>query len=130
MRIFIALLLLASPATAAEPMTGAEFEAYTKGKVLDFLMNGEVYGTEEYLSNRRVRWAFEGEDCQNGFWYERAPSEICFIYDGTIDEQCWHYTATPDGVAADFLGDSEGPNIYVAGENPNGLFCPGPKVGV
>ena len=129
MRLFITLLLLASPA-AAEPMTGAEFEDFTQGKVLDFLMNGEIYGTEEYLSNRRVRWAFTGEDCQNGFWYERAPREICFIYDGTIDEQCWNYTQTPDGVAADFLGDDEPADIYVAGENPDGLFCPGPKVGV
>ena len=129
MKFILACLLAASP-VFAEPMTGDEFEAYVTGKTLDFSTDGQIYGREEYLPNRRVRWAFAGDKCMNGFWYERAPREICFIYDGTIDEQCWHYTATADGVAADFLGDNEPADIYVAGENPDGLFCPGPKVGV
>lgn len=129
MRFLIALLLLATP-SVAEPMTGAEFEAYATGRTLDFAMNGEVYGTEQYLPNRRVRWAFRDGECLNGFWYEKRPREICFVYEGNIGEQCWHYSATETGMIAEFLGASDSPDVYVAGDNPDGLYCRGPDLGV
>ena len=128
MKLVLVFLLAASP-SFAEPMTGDEFEAYVTGKTLDFSTDGEVYGREEYLPNRRVRWAFAGDKCMNGFWYERAPREICFIYDDSIDEHCWYYRATPDGMMADFLNEPGGPAVH-ADESDTGLFCPGPDVGV
>jgi hypothetical protein len=129
MKLVFACLLAATP-VCAEPMTGAEFEAYVTGKTLDFAINGEIYGREEYLPNRRVRWAFSGDKCLNGFWYERAPREICFIYDDSIDEQCWNYSETPEGMIARFLNDPSAPDVYAADESDTGLFCPGPEVGV
>ena len=50
--------LLSTPCFAAEPMNGAQFEAYVEGKTLYFGQNGQAYGVEEYLEDRRVRWSF------------------------------------------------------------------------
>ena len=46
---------LAMPCFAAEPMNGAQFESYVEGKTLYFGQNGQAYGVEEYLDDRRVR---------------------------------------------------------------------------
>jgi hypothetical protein len=61
-------------------MSAAEFEDYTTGQTLTFSFMGVPYGVEQYLPGRRVIWAFIGEDCHEGRWYEDAGN-ICFVYD-------------------------------------------------
>ena len=57
-------------AETGRPMTGAEFEAATTGRTLYYNSAGQAYGVEQYLPGRRVIWAFVGDDCRKGNWYE------------------------------------------------------------
>ena len=61
-RVLLASLLLSLPSalTAQSPMSAEEFDAYTQGKTFYYAENGNAYGGEEYLRNRRVRWSFLG----------------------------------------------------------------------
>lgn len=125
----LAVLVLASPAVAADrPMTGPEFEAYTTGKTLFYGTNGRDYGVEEYLENRRVRWSFLGDECVDGIWYERG-ADICFRYDGRIEEQCWQFFLSEDGLTARVSGDTGSPTVYEIRQSPEPMQCLGPQIG-
>lgn len=132
MRVAVLILALAVPAAAQEAeqaMTAAEFEAYTTGKTLSYATVGsEPYGSEEYLPDRQVRWAFSGQDCKDGEWYE-AGELICFVYEDNPDAQCWSFFLTPQGLRAQFANRASAP-LYVIDESPEPLFCPGPQIGV
>lgn len=125
----LALALLAAPATAQDAMTGDEFEAYTAGKTLLFGLLGEVYGGEDYLADRRVRWSFLDGRCQDGVWYEEA-GEICFAYDDHPEPICWLFYETPSGLVAELAGGEASQQLYETGEAEEPLFCLGPEVGV
>ncbi|MEL6915702.1 MAG: hypothetical protein AAFP13_14490 [Pseudomonadota bacterium] len=122
--------LLPGPLLAQDtPMTAAEFEAFVTGKTLSYGRQGEApYGTEEYLPDRQVRWAFTGEECKDGVWYAEGAL-ICFVYDDDPEPQCWQFFAGPDGLRADFAGREDAP-IYSVRESEEPLFCPGPRIGV
>ena len=129
-RLFVLLALAATPALADDvPMTGAEFEAYASGKTLTFAQNGQVYGIEQYLSGRRVRWAFIENDCMDGYWYE-SGDQICFLYDTDGPVQCWHFYREAQGLRADFVGNESGAELYEAQQSDEPLLCKGPQVGV
>src|SRR5690606_20167157 len=55
-----------APATSGTPMTAEEFDSYATGKTLTYSQYGQIFGTEEYLPNRRVRWQVTGDLCQYG----------------------------------------------------------------
>ncbi len=130
MRIFAALALIASPAFAQDaPMTAAEFEAYSTGRTLSFAQYGTVFGTEQYLPGRRVMWAFEGGECQEGFWYPQ-DEQICFAYVGGEFPQCWTFWKGDTGLRAKFAGDPDGTELSEVGKSAKPLNCPGPDVGV
>ncbi|GKY87253.1 hypothetical protein [Sinisalibacter aestuarii] len=120
-------LFLASPALAQEPMTGAEFEAYTTGKTLLYGIGGQVYGGEDYLPGRKVRWSFLDGKCLDGTWYE-AAGQICFAYVDDPTPVCWVFFETGDGLVAHLNGD-ETQSLYETGEADEPLFCLGPEVG-
>lgn len=124
----LALAVMAQPTLAQEPMTGAEFEAYTTGKTLLYGTGGEVYGGEDYLDDRQVRWSFLDGKCLDGHWYEDAPY-ICFVYDDDPTPVCWTFFETPGGLEAHLNGD-ESEALYETGESPEPLVCLGPEVGV
>lgn len=130
----LALCLTLSPAllAAAEPpmaMTGAEFEAYTTGKTLTFSQHGEVYGAEQYLPGRNVRWAFKGDVCRNGSWYEQAGL-ICFVYDHDPGPQCWTFWRQDGRLTGLFIGDGSGSELSEVAQSPDPLACAGPDLGV
>lgn len=130
MKRFILLLsLLAMPVQAAEPMSAAEFEAYTTGKTLYFGQGGQPYGVEEYLENRRVRWSFLDGQCKEGIWYEEND-QICFIYEDNPAPQCWTFFAQSGGLVAQFQNDPDATTLYEAGEADEPMMCLGPEVGV
>ena len=124
-------LALALPAAAAEtPMSAAEFDAYTIGRTLTYADRGRIYGIEEYLPGRRVRWAFVGEECRAGFWYAEGE-RICFVYEHDPTPQCWVFTERAGRLTARFTGDGEdGRELYEAQRSDEPLVCPGPDVGV
>ncbi|MCW1931960.1 hypothetical protein [Pararhodobacter zhoushanensis] len=128
------LLALSVPALAQEmsrPIGAEEFQAYTEGRTLSYNFSGTPYGTEEYLPDRRVRWAFRDQECQDGVWYERNGN-ICFLYDNDpTDEQCWSFYATSDGLRGVFQGpDGPTTELYEVEQSSAPLSCMGPEVGV
>lgn len=119
------------PMPEGAPMTAEEFDAYTLGRTLSYAFNGTSYGIEEYLPNRRVRWAFSEDVCQEGVWYQRDQN-ICFLYeDSTMDEQCWRFYETEGGLRAVFQGpDGPSTELYEVQQSDGPLSCMGPGVGV
>jgi hypothetical protein len=121
--------LLTAPCFAAEPMTGAQFEAYVTGKTLYFGQNGQAYGVEEYLDDRRVRWSFLDGKCKDGVWYEDRDM-ICFVYEDNPTPQCWTFFKESGGLRAIFENDPTATTLYEAQQNDEPMVCLGPEVGV
>ena len=129
-RAVLIAALAVFPNLAAAAMTGEEFEDYVTGQTLTFAENGVIYGIEEYLPNRRVRWAFVGDQCQDGIWYE-ADGKICFLYEDRPDDpQCWVFTRDEGRLNALFAGTEDERRLYEAARTDEPLICPGPDVGV
>lgn len=132
MRSVFALAFLICSAVQASgdvPLSADEFEAYTTGKTLTFAADGQVYGVEEYLDGRRVRWAFLEDQCQDGFWYPQGEM-ICFVYDAIPDPQCWTFFDGGGGLIAEFQGEVLETTLFETRQSPEPLMCLGPEVGV
>ncbi|WP_170348303.1 MULTISPECIES: hypothetical protein [Ruegeria] len=127
--LVILLLLPAYSATAQSALSGADFDDYTRGKTLFYGFQGQVYGVERYLPNRRVIWSFLDGDCKHGVWYEK-DAQICFIYEDRLDPQCWVFTRSGGGLIAQFEGDPEETELYEAEDVDEEMICYGPDVGV
>lgn len=128
--LIVGLLPLASAGAAETPITAAEFEAYVTGKTLTYASSGEVWGAEQYRAGRSVTWAFTGQPCQNGTWYDNGNNEICFVYNAEEGPQCWHFFKDSAGLRAQFVGDPEGTPLSEVAQSNAPLICPGPDVGV
>ena len=124
-----ALALLPLPAFADTLMTAAEFDAFVTGRVMDYTQSGAVWGTEKYMPNRRVLWAFTDAECREGVWYDKGD-QICFVYEDPDDPQCWLFYKTDTGVSVRFVGDAVGSEMSIVTESPGPLGCPAPGLGV
>ncbi|MEO0653677.1 MAG: hypothetical protein AAFY77_02285 [Pseudomonadota bacterium] len=132
MKCLAVLALSTLPAAAASgdiPMSAAEFEAYTTGKTLTFAADGQVYGIEEYLEGRRVRWAFLEDQCQDGVWYPQGQM-ICFVYEHIPDPQCWTFYRGDAGLIAQFENEGGSTTLFETRQSAEPLVCLGPEVGV
>lgn len=110
-------------ASAQDPMTAEEFDAYATGKTLTYSQYGEIYGTEEYLPNRRVRWQVTGDICQYGRWYEKGGL-ICFAYEYSDGEHCWSFWQEDGGLRALSTEDLPGDELSEVKDATRGLSCP------
>lgn len=124
-------LTLAPLAVAAEgtPMTAEEFDAYVTGKTLTYSQYGNLFGIEEYLPDRKVRWKYSEDICQYGSWFQREDM-ICFVYEYDEAEHCWKFWHEGDGLTALSINDAPGAELKEDAQTTNGLNCPGPDVGV
>lgn len=127
--LLAALLLSALPASAQDLMTAEEFEAYATGKTLTYSSDGSIFGIEQYLPDRRVRWAFTDDICRDGYWYEEAGL-ICFVYEHDGTPQCWSFWTEGDSLRARFENDPEGTELSEVEASDGPLICAGPDVGV
>lgn len=125
----LALTLLPLPALSADLLTADEFDAYTMGKTLSYVWQGQEFGKEQYLPGRKVVWAFSGDECRRGEWYEQAGN-ICFVYEDDPDPKCWSFQQSASGLMAKFVGDPDGTELSEVSQSPTPLACPGPDVGV
>lgn len=125
----ILLVLIVQPAAAQSPLSGAEFDVYTRGKTLFYGFDGQAYGVERYLPNRRVIWSYLDGNCMEGIWYERED-QICFLYEDQFDPQCWVFTQSGGGLIAQFEGDPTATELYEAKDIGEEMLCYGPDVGV
>ncbi len=126
MKYAFALLLLATPALAENPMTGAEFEAYAKGRTLTFSSQSGPYGVERYLPGRRVIWSFLDDECQEGAWYEEeiaGDPAICFLYDFDPEPKCWAMYLDGERLRAEYLNQPGTSILYEALEGEEALIC-------
>lgn len=109
--------ILAMPATAETPMTGAEFEAYTTGKTLSYgTAANPGFGVERYLPGRRVLWSTVPGECLEGKWYDTA-TEICFVYRDDPVHKCWEVFQTPNGIRSVFTNVPDGTVLFEATES-------------
>ena len=113
-----------APALAENAMTAEEFETYVEGRTLTFGIEGQPYGIERYMPDRRVIWSFVGEDCKQGVWYEEA-GHICFAYDGEEAPHCWQFFEEEDGLRAEFTSDPGSTTLYEVRDDDQPLICPG-----
>lgn len=127
---FLALIFLAAPVWAEEPMTAEAFEAHVAGRTLTYAEGGHVWGREQYLPGRKVLWAFEGQACKRGYWWQEPTGAICFAYDDGGAPDCWLFYDRGATIAARSLEDPEGTELSEMAESPTPLLCPGPEVGV
>ncbi|MDZ4135335.1 MAG: hypothetical protein U1D06_07030 [Paracoccaceae bacterium] len=116
-------------APAQTQLSAEDFEAYATGKTLTYAIGGQVYGTEQYLPGRRVLWAFSGDTCRKGRWYEDA-GKICFVYEHDSTPQCWTFQQGDDGLRARFTQDPASAELSEVAQTPEPLICSGPDVGV
>lgn len=129
MRVALALVLLATPVLAEPTLSAEDFDALTLGRTMTWAEFGSVYGVEQYLPGRKVRWTVLGDDCRTGQWYQDG-SAICFLYEGDIDPYCWEITASGTDLRARLATDAPGSEPVVVTETTEPLACFGPEVGV
>jgi len=122
-------LLLATPLAAQTPMDADSFDAYTQGKTLYYGFDGTMYGAEEYLPNRRVRWSVLDGHCQEGKWHQDGQM-ICFIYEGKTEAQCWSFYQRESGLMAQFENDPDQTTLFETGPSDRPMICLGPEIGV
>jgi hypothetical protein len=115
-------LLLATPALAETPMTAQDFDAFATGKTLTYQRSGQLFGTEEYLPGRKVRWYETGKGCSNGTWFAQDQS-ICFTYTGSPEPACWIFVRSGDRVVAHSMDDAPGDQPFQVAPRDTPLSC-------
>ena len=124
------VLGFAAPSVQAEtPLTGPEFEANTTGATITYDYGDGLFGTEEYLPGRQVRWAFDGDLCIYGEWYQQND-QICFVYETDPTPACWLYFLDDGDIRGRYMGDGGGWEILESSRDGGPLPCAGPDVGV
>lgn len=124
MRHVLPFLLVALPAAAQEPLSAAEFDDYVSGRTLTYGTAEGPYGVERYHDGRRVTWAFLDGACEEGYWEERDPGMICFVYETLEPDQCWHFYREGTGLRAEFVNDPSMSYLYEVTEDELPLVCP------
>jgi hypothetical protein len=129
------ILLAAWPAIASAeiPLTGAEFQAHVGQNTFSYLYSNAVRGVADYGPDRTLLWAFEGDACFRGQWFEDG-SDICFAFEDGSLSACWAFYLDGNrlrGVATR-LGSGNPPDIEIFEEahTDQPLSCGGPDVGV
>jgi hypothetical protein len=122
-------VLAATPALAEAPLNGPAFDSATMGATITYDYGNGLFGTEEYLPGRKVRWAFDGDLCIYGEWYEQ-DDEICFVYEDDPTPHCWLYFLEGGKIRGRYMGDGGGWEILESSRDGGPLPCAGPDVGV
>lgn len=125
----LALILLASPCLAGPPLDDEGFDAATKGATITYDYGDGLFGTEEYLDNRQVRWAFDGDLCIYGIWHQKGD-QICFDYENDPEPACWLYFLENGRIRGVYMGQGGGWDILESSRDGGPLPCAGPDVGV
>lgn len=125
----LALVWNALPALSQTPLTADEFEAHVTGKTVTYQQRDVIFGIEEYLPGRKVRWSVAPGQCQYGSWYPEGP-HICFVYEDNPVPHCWTFWKEDGALVV--LSDTglPGDELYEIDRSDTPLACPGPDVGV
>ncbi len=129
MRAAFLFLCAVTPALAEPTLTAEGFDALTLGRTMTWAEFGSVYGVEQYLPGRKVRWTVLGDDCKTGHWYQDGPA-ICFQYEDDPAPDCWEITSSGAGLLARYTTNPPEAEPVVVRETTELLACLGPEVGV
>ncbi|MCU0904151.1 MAG: hypothetical protein MUE83_09790 [Tabrizicola sp.] len=127
--IVLTLGLAVPPAQADTPITAEVFETHVTGKTITYSQFDSVFGIEEYLPDRKVRWSVAPNECQYGSWYPSGEN-ICFVYEYDPTPACWTFWLRNGALVALSTEALPGAELYEVEANTNPLPCPGPDVGV
>ncbi|MEO0679926.1 MAG: hypothetical protein AAF192_05875 [Pseudomonadota bacterium] len=119
------VLLAAAGAARADTVVGPEaFEALTEGRVMIYTHQGEPFGAEQYLPDRRVLWQRDSGGCLQGVWFGEGD-DICFDYEDLPGVAvCWSVRRTAEGeVVALRHGSGEPFELTLGQERKQPLEC-------
>ena len=122
-------LIFTTAAHAQTRMSGAEFDALSQGTTMYFTENGQFYGAEQFLPDRRSVWRAEDGTCVNGKWNEEKGS-LCFLYDNGDGPYCWDITGSIEDMT---ITSTTGPDplvLKLSGQDTTPIICTGPAFGV
>lgn len=125
----LAAAFAATPALADTPLTAEAFEDHVTGKTVTYQQYDSVFGIEEYLPGRKVRWSTAPNECQYGSWYPQADM-ICFVYEYDPTPSCWTFWMKDGGLVALSETGIAGEELHEVAASDQGLPCPGPDIGV
>ncbi|MFN3992782.1 MAG: hypothetical protein ACK4IU_07705 [Tabrizicola flagellatus] len=111
------------------PISAEEFEAHVVGKTVTYHQHGLLFGIEEYLPDRKVRWSVTADTCQYGVWYP-SGQDICFVYEDDPKPACWTFWLNDGALVALSTEAAPGQELYETSADTTPLPCPGPDVGV
>jgi len=128
-RASVLLLSLVTPGLAETPISPEQFEAHVTGKTLTYQQFDYIFGVEEYLPDRKVRWSTAPDECQYGSWYPQGK-DICFVYEYDPTPACWTFWMKDGALVALSTTGLPGEELHEVQASDQGLPCPGPEVGV
>ena len=128
MRLILALLAFATPALAETPITAETFESHVTGKTITYQQFDSLFGIEEYLEGRKVRWSTAPNECLYGSWYPQGDA-ICFVYEYDPTPACWTFWMRNGALVALSTNGLPGEELHEVDASAQGLPCPGPDVG-
>lgn len=126
----LALLAAMTPAQAQTQtaLTAEEFEAHVTGYTITYQQFSGVFGIEEYLPGREVRWSVAENLCRYGSWYPEGDA-ICFVYEYDPTPHCWTFWLQGGTLRALSVNDLPGAELTAVDRSETPLSCPGPDVG-
>jgi hypothetical protein len=129
MRLAVLLALWPAMASAETPLTAQEFQAHVTGRTITYRQFDSIFGIEEYLPDRKVRWSTGPGECQYGSWYPRG-TDICFVYGSDPTPACWTFWLRGGALVALSVDAAPGEELFEVASDDTPLPCPGPEVGV
>jgi hypothetical protein len=125
----VASALGSAAAHAQTPLTADQFEAHVTGKTITYKQQDFIFGIEEYLPDRKVRWSVAPDECQYGRWYPQGD-DICFVYEYDPMPACWTFWLEGGFLVSLSVNAAPGAELYEVDASDQPLPCPGPDVGV
>ena len=129
--LLLLALFAAPPAGAAEPVSPSAFRDWAEGHTLHFERAGEAFGSEAFREGGAVTWRFPDGSCVDGLWRPHS-GQLCFVYEGMPEVQCWRVLRDGDGFFARLLGDGPdaGMELRIARRDSRPLLCGAPGLGL
>ena len=117
------------PLPASEtPLTADGFDAHVTGRTITYRQFDSIFGVEEYLPGRKVRWSVAPNECQYGSWFPQGD-DICFVYEYNPTPTCWTFWLRSGALVARSVTANPGEDLHEAANDQTPLPCPGPDVG-
>lgn len=122
--LLLALVLVALPAFAEEPVSPAEFRAYAEGWTLEFEHDGEPFGQERFEPGGDTIWRYPDGSCMEGVWRPHG-GQLCFYYGTGTEVLCWRALRDEAGLYVRLLGEARdaGLELRITGRNKARPLC-------